>query len=59
LDRAHELWLKLTDHFGSRVHHRDVIGVALRRLQKDLDSDRKAEVLTDLEHELRKENGTP
>jgi hypothetical protein len=59
LDRAHELWLKLTGQFGSRVHHRDVIGVALRRLQKDLDSDRKAEVLTDLEHELRKENGTP
>jgi amino acid transporter len=54
LDRAHELWLKLTDQFGSRVHHRDVIGVALRRLQKDLDSDRKADVLTDLERELRK-----
>jgi hypothetical protein len=54
LDRAHELWLRLTDHFGSRVHHRDVIGVALRRLEKDLESDRKTEVLTDLERELRK-----
>jgi len=54
LDRAHDLWLKLTEQFGSRVHHRDVIGVALRRLQKDLESERKSEVLTDLERELRK-----
>ena len=37
LDRAHELWLKLHENFGSRLHHRDVIGVALRRLEKDLD----------------------
>jgi len=54
LDRAHELWLRLTEHFGSRLHHRDVIGVALRRLQRDLNSERKAEVLSDLERELRK-----
>ena len=54
LDRAHELWLKLQENFGSRLHHRDVIGVALRRLQKDLDDDRRAEVLTDIEKELRK-----
>jgi amino acid transporter len=54
LDRAHDLWLRLTEQFGSRVHHRDVIGVALRRLEKDLDSDRKADVLTDLERELKK-----
>ncbi|MBZ5725584.1 MAG: APC family permease [Acidobacteriia bacterium] len=54
LGRAHDLWLRLTDNFGSRLHHRDVIGVALRRLQKDLESDRREEVLGDLEKELRK-----
>jgi hypothetical protein len=27
LDRAHDLWLKLSENFGSRLHHRDVIGV--------------------------------
>jgi len=54
LDRAHELWLKLTDFFGSRLHHRDVVGVALRRLQKDLEGERREEVLEDLEKELRK-----
>jgi nucleotide-binding universal stress UspA family protein len=55
LDRAHDLWLKLSENFGSRLHHRDVIGVALRRLEKDLDAaGRSEEVLTDLEKELRK-----
>jgi amino acid transporter/nucleotide-binding universal stress UspA family protein len=55
LDRAHDLWLKLSENFGSRLHHRDVIGVALRRLEKDLDTaERNGEVLTDLEKELRK-----
>jgi amino acid transporter len=55
LDRAHDLWLKLSENFGSRLHHRDVIGVALRRLEKDLDAaERNGEVLTDLEKELRK-----
>ena len=54
LDRAHELWLRLQERFGSRLHHRDVIGVALRRLEKDLAGERKQEVLDDLGKELRK-----
>jgi amino acid transporter/nucleotide-binding universal stress UspA family protein len=53
VDRAHEIWLRLSEKFGSRLHHRDVIGVALRRLQKDLDTEQKADVLTDLEKEMR------
>jgi len=53
LDRAHDLWLRLQENFGSRLHHRDVVGVALRRLQKDLESERKDEVLNDLDRELR------
>jgi hypothetical protein len=53
LDRAHELWLQLQENYGSRLHHRDVIGVALRRLEADLATERKADVLTDLEKELR------
>jgi len=54
LDRAHELWLRLQENFGSRIHHRDVVGVALRRLERDLDTDRRTEVLDDLGKELRK-----
>jgi hypothetical protein len=53
LDRAHELWLRLQENFGSRLHHRDVVGVALRRLEKDLDTGRREEVLDDLHKELR------
>jgi amino acid transporter len=54
LDRAHDLWLTLQENFGSRLHHRDVVGVALRRLQKDLAGNRRDEVLGDLNNELRK-----
>ena len=41
LDRAHDLWLRLQDKFGSKLHHRDVVGVALRRLEKDLRNRRR------------------
>ncbi len=57
LDRAHELWLELSSRegFGAKLHHRDVVGVALRRLERDLKSERKSEVLEDLGKELRKD----
>ena len=54
LDRVHELWLQLSDRFGSKLHHRDVIGVALRRLEKDLGREQEA-VIEDLSRELRKD----
>ncbi|MCU1334742.1 MAG: Amino acid transporter [Bryobacterales bacterium] len=56
LDRLHDLWLQLTasEHIGSKLHHRDVIGVALRRLQHDLSGEERSKVLRDLEKELRK-----
>ena len=54
LDRAHDLWLQLQANFGSKLHHRDVVGLALRRLQKDLEGERKNEVLDDLGNDLPK-----
>jgi len=55
LDRLHVLWLRLSEGvFGSKLHHRDVVGVALRRLQKDLENERREEALEDLNRELRK-----
>lgn len=54
VDRAHSIWLRLQEDFGSRLHHRDVVGVALRRLQRDLDSKRREEVIHDLGDELHK-----
>jgi amino acid transporter len=55
LDRLHELWLRLTEEgFGSKLHHRDVVGVALRRLEKELTGPERDKVLEDLNNELRK-----
>ncbi len=54
LDRVHDLWLRLQDSFGAKLHHRDVVGLALRRLQKDLDGERRTEVLEDLSRDLTK-----
>ena len=55
LDRLHSLWLKLTsDEFNAKLHHRDVVGVALQRLQRDLeDPNRHADAVADLQEELR------
>jgi amino acid transporter len=39
VDRLHNLWLRLSadDAVGSKLHHRDLVGFALRRLEHDLD----------------------
>lgn len=57
VDRLHELWLKLAgvDEVGSRLHHRDVVGVALRRLARDLSGPERERVIEDLQKDLRKE----
>ena len=52
VDLVHELWLELSDDFGSKLHHRDVIGVALRRMNEELHSSRRPEVVTDVRSEL-------
>ncbi len=53
IDRAHRLWLKLTrEKYGARLHHRDVVGVALKRLEKELESAREKDVLRDFEREV-------
>jgi amino acid transporter len=56
VDLLHEIWLRLaaSDALGSRLHHRDVVGVALRRLQKDLTKDGHDTVINDIQKELRK-----
>ena len=34
VDLVHEMWLEVSDQYaGSKVHHRDIVGVALRRMQ--------------------------
>jgi amino acid transporter len=52
--RLHKLWQDLSDRhgIGSRLHHRDVVSVALRRLDEQLHSGKSHEVLDDVEQEL-------
>jgi amino acid transporter len=55
LDLLHQMWLQLTHHgFGARLHHRDVVGVALRRLQRDLDGENSEEVRKEIERETQR-----
>jgi amino acid transporter/nucleotide-binding universal stress UspA family protein len=51
LDRTHNLWLRLQHKFGSKLHHRDVVGIALRRLEKDLEASEE-NVVKELERDL-------
>jgi hypothetical protein len=56
VDRVHEIWLRLTgqDRFGSKLHHRDVVGVALRRLERDLEGENREQLLNDIAAEMQK-----
>jgi len=58
VDLLHELWLELSQNqeLGSRLHHRDVVGVALRRLQRDLTEHVSQELITEIRGELRHED---
>lgn len=50
IDRLHELWLRLTtkEGFSASLHHRDVVGAALRYLEKNLNGERRQEVLDEV-----------
>jgi amino acid transporter len=57
IDLVHQLWQELADRpgIGGRLHHRDVVGVALRRLEQQLHSKSHTEVVADMERELSRE----
>jgi amino acid transporter len=58
VDLVHEMWLELSDKYaGSKLHHRDIVGVALRRMREQLQSKERDEVVHDIieEVEHRKE----
>ncbi|HYP06850.1 MAG TPA: APC family permease [Bryobacteraceae bacterium] len=47
VDRLHELWLRLTaePELGSKLHHRDVVGLALARLESEFAGPNKQEII--------------
>lgn len=50
----HEIWLKLSadDQLGSKLHHRDIVGIALRRLEQEVDGPEKQALIERLKDEL-------
>jgi amino acid transporter len=59
IDLAHQLWLELSAKGpGAKLHHRDIIGVALRRMSAELHSDRSGEVLGDVLREVSNGHGS-
>ena len=53
LNLLHRLWLELSESGpGARLRHRDVVGVALRRLDRELHAGMRDEVLADVLSEV-------
>jgi amino acid transporter/nucleotide-binding universal stress UspA family protein len=53
LDLVHRLWLELSAKGpGSKLHHRDIVGVALRRMNVELHSNLSGEVVDDVLREV-------
>jgi amino acid transporter len=60
VDRLHNLWLRLSEGagIGSRLHHRDVVGLALQRLEQDFDGEEQATIVA-LVEELTQKDEAP
>jgi amino acid transporter len=59
VDLLHKIWLRLSENpvCGSKLHHRDVVGLALRRLERELEGHREREILEGIERELHRNGG--
>jgi hypothetical protein len=56
VELLHGLWLELSEKaFGHRLHHRDVVRYALRRLESELHSPQSTEVIRGLAQEMNGE----
>lgn len=56
VELAHSIWLRLTGEkgFGSKLHHRDVLGFALLRLAEELEGDDQDRIVQELRNHLGK-----
>ena len=60
LELLHRLWLELTEKGpGAKLRHRDVVGVALRRLDQEFHSSLESEVMKDIFRELEEHPPEP
>ncbi len=61
VDRLHEIWLELSESsgIGAKLHHRDVVGFALRRLEQELTTEQRESILSDLTKEQHPDGAEP
>ncbi len=57
LARLHEIWLELSETIGHKVHHRDVVSVALQRMEKELSGPEREELIREILAELQVPHG--
>ena len=59
VDLLHNIWLRLTEQegVGSKLHHRDVVGVALQRLDEELLSAERLRILQQVEGAVHRHEG--
>jgi hypothetical protein len=59
VDLLHNIWLHLTEQegVGSKLHHRDVVGVALQRLDDELSSAERRRILDQVENAVHRHEG--
>ncbi len=54
VDLVHRLWLELSQKgLGASLRHRDIVGVALRRLEEQVHGGLEGDVLSELNRELQ------
>jgi hypothetical protein len=53
IDLVHDIWLRLSEKFGSSLHHCDAVGVASRRMNRELESQGEDGVLAVAAEELK------
>jgi phage baseplate assembly protein W len=56
VDLLHNIWLRLTEQegVGCKLHHRDVVGVALQRLEEELSSAERRRILEQVENAVHR-----
>ena len=61
VDLLHNIWLRLTEQqgVGSKLHHRDVVGVALQRLEEELSTAERLRILEQVESAVHRHEGDP
>ncbi len=62
VDLVHSMWLELSEKYtGAKLHHRDIVGVALRRMHDQLELEDREAVVKDILEEVthRREEPPP